>query len=76
MFATVISIQDAYINRVNACQTKHYPRTMRAARKEAEKRFAKLGYSEPESRRLIDDARDMAILERRCADLPMWKSAR
>jgi hypothetical protein len=61
---TVIAIQSELIAKVNACQTGHLRRVRRAARRAAAKKLAALGWSEADTAAMVQDAVDMAELER------------
>ena len=69
---TLIEIQQEYIDTLNAGIARwshrkdggHASRISRGARHAAEKNLRKLGYPEQQIPQLIQDARDMAALER------------
>lgn len=72
MAKTIIEIQQAYIDTVNAGISRwshrkdggHASRIMRGARRKAESELAKLGFATAERDQIIKDARDVAVLER------------
>jgi len=67
---TLIGIQEEYISTINAGFARwsiggHMSRISRGARHTAEKRLRKVGFSDDKQiRQIIQDARDMAALER------------
>lgn len=69
---TLIGIQEEYIETVNLGMARwshrkdggHASRISRGARHTAEKGLRKLGYTDQQIPQLIQDARDMATLER------------
>ena len=71
---TLIGIQEEYIETLNAGIARwshrkdggHASRISRGARHAAEKSLRKLGYTDQQIPQLIQDARDMATLERTC----------
>jgi hypothetical protein len=72
MANTLIGIQEQYIETLNAGLARwahrkdggHSSRISRGARHAAEKQLRKLGFTDQEIPQLIQDARDMAALER------------
>lgn len=67
----MIEIQDAYVSRVLAAHSKigkrsaglRFAGAKRAARKEATKRLARIGYDDAAISAIIKDAYDMVVLE-------------
>lgn len=68
---TMIEIQDAYIERVSVAHGKitartqghRFARCRAAARREAIRQLAKLGYAEEAAKQIVRDAHDIFILE-------------
>ena len=69
---TLIQIQEEYIETINLGMQRwshrkdggHMSRISRGARHTAEKELRKLGYPEKQIAQILQDARDMAALER------------
>ena len=61
----LIQIQDRYIDRVLACQTGHWKRVRRGARREACRLLARWGFTEEQQHQIVDDAHDMLVLIQR-----------
>jgi hypothetical protein len=63
--ATLIEAQRRYIEKRNGCTTGHWRRAARAAARELRKYLARIGVTnEKQIEVIVQDARDMAALER------------
>lgn len=61
---TMMAIQDEYVARVLSCTTGHIFRVKRGARKVAFAKLRRMGYTIEQCDQIVDDADDVAKLER------------
>lgn len=64
----LIQAQDRYISTVNSCHPGHRPRVSRGATRRLREWLEKRGYDAQAIPAIVQDARDVARLERDCED--------